>query len=937
MRPINIRVSAFGPYKDEVYVDFTKFYDNGVFLITGDTGSGKTTIFDAICFALFGSASGINRDKSSFRSDFASDEVKTYVILEFSHKDCIYKIERSPSYMRKKKRGVGSTLVSGDATLTYFNNVITGDKNVTDKCIEILGINYSQFKQISMIAQGEFLKLLLAKSSDRADIFRRIFDTGIYKEISDRLKKKYLDIKRDYEDELLNLSNLKNSVIWDRDVALDIGTSEFLELLLNEIDIDKKCEDKLGVNKTKILNKIQVITSRIDNANEVNSNFEKYETLKKQKEEKLKINIDVKKEAVRKNKDIYDFIVPLYDELSRYKKLIDDKNKELLINKKKYDTVCEEYNKILIEYDKKDSVNDNISKLKIDLSDLEKKLPLFLEIDKLELKLSELENIYNLLKIDELELLINKINDNKILDDKYKWVSNEFLVLKEKYNKLSSEYNVMYNKFISCQAGVLASNLIDGEACPVCGSLEHPNKASVSLEVVSKEELNLSRDMVDDCQKELEILSNKVSSLGKELEISNKEIEGLDLVLIEQEINKYEKLVTSRIDVSGYNISDIEKEIDYIRIGIENKKSLINEESNRKGLEKKINNIKLEIIRLEDYVSKVSKRYEDVTNEKVRLESVIKVLDKDIFEFKERVTGINKKYESKYRKFGYDSEDEYLVVKLDKDIYLRYQKECESYDKELLELDSKIKTIGELIDGKERIDTDVLVSQRQEMNNELSAVELSLKNVHSKINNNELVYDKIKNVEKKIGKVEKNLSLYEDLSNTANGNIKGKNKLEFEQYVQAYYFDSVLLSANKRFSYMTDSRYLLIRKTESSKISDKLGLELEVLDNYTGKRRDVSSLSGGESFKAALSLSLGISDVVQSYAGGIVVDTMFIDEGFGSLDSESLEQAMNAISMLSNGNSLIGIISHVTELKDRIDKKIVVKRSNSGSSVSVVV
>ena len=196
MKPINIKICAFGPYKDEVNIDFTKFYDSGIFLITGDTGSGKTTIFDAICFALFGTASGSNRGKNSFRSDFALDEVKTYVVLEFIHKGINYKIERNPSYMRKKKRGDGYTQVSGDASMVYLDQVITGEKNVTDKCIEILGINAMQFKQISMIAQGEFLKLLLAKPGERADIFRKVFDTYIYRDISDGLKKKYLDTKR---------------------------------------------------------------------------------------------------------------------------------------------------------------------------------------------------------------------------------------------------------------------------------------------------------------------------------------------------------------------------------------------------------------------------------------------------------------------------------------------------------------------------------------------------------------------------------------------------------------------------------------------------------------------------------------------------------------------------------------------------------------------
>ena len=252
-------------------------------------------------------------------------------------------------------------------------------------------------------------------------------------------------------------------------------------------------------------------------------------------------------------------------------------------------------------------------------------------------------------------------------------------------------------------------------------------------------------------------------------------------------------------------------------------------------------------------------------------------------------------------------------------------------------MNSQLKALEEFIKDKKRIDISNLECDRDNKNVELSEIELSLKNIHSKINNNKIVYDKLNSVYKNVQSLEKELAIYEDLSNTANGNIKGKNKLEFEQYVQASYFDNVLKSANVRFSYMTDSRYLLARKIESLKISDKLGLELEVIDNYTGKRREITSLSGGESFKASLALALGMSDVIQSYSGGIVVETMFIDEGFGSLDSESLESAMNAIMMLSNNDRLIGIISHVNELKDRIDKKIIVKKSGCGSSVSVSV
>ena len=318
-------------------------------------------------------------------------------------------------------------------------------------------------------------------------------------------------------------------------------------------------------------------------------------------------------------------------------------------------------------------------------------------------------------------------------------------------------------------------------------------------------------------------------------------------------------------------------------------------------------------------------------------EYVIKILEKEIDEFKKELEIKNKEYVDSYKKLGYGSEDDYLNIRLTDEKYAEYEDDVNCYDEKIKDLNSQLKALEEFIKDKKRIDISNLECDRDNKNVELSEIELSLKNIHSKINNNKIVYDKLNSVYKNVQSLEKELAIYEDLSNTANGNIKGKNKLEFEQYVQASYFDNVLKSANVRFSYMTDSRYLLARKIESLKISDKLGLELEVIDNYTGKRREITSLSGGESFKASLALALGMSDVIQSYSGGIVVETMFIDEGFGSLDSESLESAMNAIMMLSNNDRLIGIISHVNELKDRIDKKIIVKKSGCGSSVSVSV
>ena len=939
MRPINVTISAFGPYKDQVYIDFTQF-DNGIFLITGDTGSGKTTIFDAICFALFGIASGSNRGKSSFRSDFADDDVKTFVILEFMHKNISYKVTRSLGYMRKKKRGEGYTQVSGDASCEYLDNVITGDKYVTEKCEEILGINSSQFKQISMIAQGEFLKLLLAKPGDRAEIFRKIFDTYIYRDISDSLKRKYLDVKSEYEKVGMVIDNLKESFIVDDDVMLnDRDIKEFFDIISKVICKDKEKEDKLDEEKTNILNKIQNITNDISNANLINDSFDKYETVDKS----LKIlmnekdNIDNKRLIVNKNKEIMDKVIPYYNEVLRLDNLIKDKDSDLVDNKKLYSEVELEYTNILDEYNNLNLSRKKIDSLKLDLSKLENMLPLFLELDSLNKELMEKRNIYNLLELNSLNNLLKLVDDNKKLNNDYLEKKASLLKIKDKYNKLASDYNLMYNKFIDSQAGIIASDLKDNCPCPVCGSLDHPNPASLDGDYISKHDLDLIKEKLDNCQVELDKYSEEVNSLGQKLEISNNEVKDIDVNDLYSKLDNYSNVKDKGIDVSEYNISDIVKEISYIEASIDSKSSLINDEDTEELVNEKISKVSLEIERVNKYINDVTSKYEELLSKKTSLESVIDVINKELDKLNNDRKIASLKYSSSYKNLGYVLEKDYLSVKLDDEICASYELEVSNYDKKVDDLNSRLNTLSEVIKDKERIDVSSLKEKKCQMDNELSEIELSLKSVHSKYSNNKIVYDKLESVYKKYEKIEDELAIYEDLSNTANGNIKGKNKLEFEQYVQASYFDNVLVSANKRFSYMTDSRYLLSRKIEATKVSDKLGLELEVIDNYTGKRREITSLSGGESFKASLSLALGMSDVIQSYSGGVVVDTMFIDEGFGSLDNDSLESAMNAILMLSDSDKLIGIISHVDELKDRIDKKIVVGKTNCGSSVSVVV
>ena len=940
MRPISLKMSAFGPYKDEVNIDFTKFDGNGIFLITGDTGSGKTTIFDAICFALYGVASGSNRNKNSFRSDFSSNERKTFVKLIFMHKGIKYEIERSPSYMRKKIRGEGMTQVSGDASMVYSDRVITGDANVTEECIKILGLNASQFKQISMIAQGEFLKLLLAKSSDRALIFRKIFDTYIYKSISDKLKDKYLDKKREYEDMGININSLRDNLIINSDIDYkDINIEELLNLVSIQNIKDEKRICELNKGKDKLFKDIQKIVSDIDSAKMINDNLDKYKKVKTEIDLKKNIekDINLKREIVKKNKDIYDNIIPIYNEIIKFKETINNKKNEIKDTKDKLKIVNSNYKDICEKYKNISKLQDDVNKWKVELTGYNNSLSIIEEIKDLNYNLDIKKNIYNLLLINNYNDVLDKFEMVRGIQDKYKSESDKFNVYKDKYNKLSKRYNRDYNKFINCQAGIIASGLKDNDPCPVCGSLNHPKLAKLDNNYITKVDLDNEQLELEECQKELEVITNSVSSLKKEYEYKLDELNNYNEEEIKKDVKECQKNVKEFIDVSKYNLDEVSSNINNIKAQVDVKSSLLGKDIDIDNVNNKIDEINKLINKNIEEIKNINNEYEIVGKEKVKLESIILTIIKEVELLNKDVKDKEQIYVDSYKKLGYSKMEDYLKVMVEEDTYSNYEKEVNDYDKGLALLLKEVEELKNIIKDKKYVNIVDLVNNKKVFDKELNDIELSLKDINNRLNNNIMIYNKIKDADDKIKETEKMLSVYEDLSNTANGNIKGKNKLEFEQYVQASYFDKVIVSANKRFSYMTDSRYLLLRKKESNKISDKLGLEIEIFDNYTGKKRDVTSLSGGESFKASLSLALGISDVIQEYAGGIVVDVMFIDEGFGSLDNDSLESAISAIIKLSDNNKLVGIISHVNELKDRIDKKIIVKKSNKGSVVDIVV
>lgn len=1036
MKPIKIEISAFGPYKGKVEIDFTKIGENGIFLITGDTGAGKTTIFDAIVFALYGNVSGSNRQVTSIRSDFADIDTKTYVTLEFSHKEKTYIVTRNPQYERPKKSGEGYTTQVPDASLESDGEVLaSGVSNVDNKIKEILGIDVKQFKQISMLAQGEFLKILFADSDSRTEIFRKIFDTYIYDNITKKLKTKqseaFMNLNRYRTQFLTNTNNIKWEtepefirVLSDRNIHNYI--KDVLESLEVEVESNKKETDKTNKEVDKLQKDVQKRESQIQKAEEINLQFSKLEELTKKAEEQKeqKAVYEEKQKLVEKTQKIQATVLPKEQMYQNVKKEIQELENAIKENSEKLKLLNEKEQ----EYKQKDAKmkqlklqsedlkkqEEQISKMKEEMQSIEDILAKIQEYDRqkaqMELFKQKEERI---LKLKESLQEYKKLSDEfeKIEQERVKTInveeqekqreeaSKKFDIINKSYREIEDKYKEEEDKFYRGQAGILAESLEEGKPCPVCGNEHHPHIAKKS-EALSKEQLDELKREKEEKEKEKNITSEKVAAIVAKIDALiedfnfdsskiklvdyikqvNEKYEEYDKKITEkkQEANKiYLNITEENLDIEEFDYDSFKSEFDEDKKRIEEimtKNSTLIDDFSQK-MKKELS----EQTDIKEYAKEVKNKYE--TQEKAyqktcemicdlyyEIEDL--VLDIEEFDFEElkeeyeeekkehlknltecstqkgqleKLTTskkneedkLKKEYEEAYQSLGFETEELYKKSILDEQTLIETQELIQIYQTDCIEVNARMKELADNLKGKEKID---LAKDREEYGKQaekLEELKQSQVSINSRyITNTEILELLNQNSEEVLKQTELYLTL-EELYKTASGTLSGKRRVEFEQYVQAAYFDMILIEANKRLVKMTSNRFELVRKKEASKLTDKIGLDLEVNDNYTGKIRDVKSLSGGESFKAALSLSLGVSDVIQSYSGGVVVDTLFIDEGFGSLDTESREQAINTLNLLTDNNKLIGIISHVTELKERIDKKIIIEKTSNGSQIKL--
>ena len=897
MKPIKLSMSAFGPYKGKTIIDFEKLGESGLFLVTGDTGAGKTTIFDAISYALFNDVSGSNRPISSLRSDFATSE-DTYVELQFEHKNKIYTVRRTPPYERQKKNGEGFTKNVADASLSYDDKVITKVSNVNEKIIEIIGINSKQFKQIAMLAQGEFINVLFAKSEDRTEIFRKIFETDIYNIITKNLNELAKNNRIELEKLKINFETNAENIIWKNmpiDVELidykKIVESDIEQLLSNlakEIEIQKleykefeKELDKTGKDSKKLEEKITKVK-------EQNKKIEEYQSLKVTnntlKEQEKSIKED--EEKVKINEKILMAVLPK-------EKILEKLNQEIKKNEKQ---IAELEKTIEQEKEVEKANNENIKRIE----EIKKILKEYSKIQDESKKILELnEKISNIKKLE---------NEKNLLIKKYE-KSNE------KYQDKIKEYLKQEDAFFREQAGIIAEKLEENKPCPVCGSIEHPNKAIKSKSVLTKAEL-------EELKKEKEKLEKEFSKCKDQITIVNTKY---DSALADIPESKKDNFI----------LADYAKIVSKQKNETEEKKSKIEEQFETIYFKITEGYVNIDDFEFDEFKEKFEQRIKEDA------ENMIK--NKTLFNNTKKIKeNTDKEYEEKYKDFvetikklGFTNEDEYKKNVLDEKKILKIKDKIEKYKEKKIANQAKLESLEKELSKKEIIDVSDDEKKLEELVNiqkEQKKIQLKLK---SNLDSNEKFDKSLQKTSIYLKEQMKKVAKIEELSRIASGTAYGKRRIAFEQYVQATYFDMIINEANKRLINMTDNRYMLVRKKTGDKISEKIALDLDVLDNYNGKIRDVKSLSGGESFKAALSLALGLSDIIQSYSGGVVVDTLFIDEGFGTLDMESREQAINTLIQLAGDNKLIGIISHVTELKERLDKKVIVSKTQNGSNIDI--
>jgi exonuclease SbcC len=1044
MKPLTLTLSAFGSYGSTQTVDFERV-GHGIFLITGDTGAGKTTIFDAVSFALFGETSGQKREPYMMRSQYAPEDEETYVALSFLERGEIYEVRRSPTYLRMSKRKNKSgeyTGVQVPAKASLFlpdGSEYPGNlRDINLKIQEIIGVDQNQFSQIAMIAQGDYLKLLHASSKERKEIFSRIFNTGIFSRIQLKLKEKNNLFFGKLEDnrklcfhELSHMEFLEDSShrsAWQELLEFKETKTDdirnMLSLALNEVQEKtenlREQQETLGTmfletkNQLSLAEEVNRLFDGLHGAKTRLKQLEEEEAIWNEKRKQLKKAGLAEKlggvarqltEKIREQEETF-------SRTEKLKKELDYLSQTLIVAEK------------ALEEEKKNSEKE-LPRFQNELSRLNEAMPLYTrwtEETKAFKEIKALERDHEA-KLGEIDLdIINRKNrialheekqkgleekaehlsawtqENKEQEERQKGLEHlkktlflfqtqqahmersqeKTMLARKNYREADYIYNQRYDQFLAHQAGILADNLIEGDPCPVCGSSIHPLKAKLSPDAVTQE--MVERAKLDRIQTET-LLSRATEESIKATESCKHQKEQMEMEIetwfqASLSLDQLKGCIDEEIDKGQVQLTQIRKQVSEAKEAEKSLKELIdNIKADRKMLEElepareearislqenqlKASSFMEKIKQLEERLpypdeniaeehkvtlrNRINHQTELLENMNARFRSI----SEEEKEKKGRYTSEMENLESRnkaskqasidfhegLKTMGFESEETYLQAKQPLELMERWEKDIEGYEKEVLRFHTIYNQYIDQTKGRKRIDPLPWTQKARELSEkqrELQKEEGKASGILSRMMQS---YETLNRLWKEKEELEEEYRLYHDLFQTANGKLSVS--LDFQTYVQRQYFNQMIQAANKRLNDMTGGQFLLkCRELDSLGKQGEVGLDLDVYSMIAGKVRDVKTLSGGESFMAALSMALGMSDIIQSTAGNVSMDALFIDEGFGSLDEDSRMKAVRILKELAGERRLIGIISHVTELKEQIGKKLLVEKSEKGSKI----
>ncbi|MDO4581631.1 MAG: SMC family ATPase [Bacillota bacterium] len=1034
MRPLKLTMSAFGPFSERTEVDFSLFGDSGLFLITGATGAGKTTIFDAITFALYGESSGSVRKPQMLRSDYADAATETFVELEFSYQGQSYTVHRNPSYMRRKLRGEGMAQTLANAWLKLPDGAVIASLTAVNERIEqLMGVNYEQYTQIAMIAQGDFLKLIQAKTDERSAIFRRIFDTELYRRLEEELSAQAKALLDELDGHYAAIRQYAAGIACPADdqpgqqllaevqkAAHADHSARLIELLQRLSVSDEQQQRQLTQQMAALDQQSAALEGRIATIDEINGQFaqleqaelqlrqlqarqpqqaaaerrlqaamqaaqlrparEKIGELRRRQQESeseieqgqrqlaelsdaLNALLDEQKRcreqqpllkewaarlaALNSHLPSYDGLQPLLDEQQAAQRRLSAAERELSELEQQRETLAQQLQ----------AANDEIMQIAADK----------LQYERIKSELQQAESMAEALRAQQQTL--NKYRRQQQLYEQARQTAEQDIAA---FSRLNEQYAQMLSAFLRDQAGVLAEGLRDGAPCPVCGALEHPQPAERSGERYSQAEVDTAREQAEQARQTAELSSNNAAAAEAELQALQLALDasGLDGAARQQELPQLiaaAEEACSRLragqDELPDKLDDTEQQQLTVQLSeqqrlCEQQLQQARQQREQQALAAESVSVRLSTMRqalpydsreeAEAEILRLQTQSEQHERESARINDDIAAKQGELQEQRALLGERQRQLQQTIQQQA-EAMDEYRLQAEAAGLaapgaYQQAYMEAEAIEQLRAQLDEQRQQLTAAqaaadshranVAGKTRGDTQQLQQQKQQLQERRRQLEQSDKQLHSRLSANRDIGSRIAAEQRQLEKKTAVYLRYDDLARTANGNLNARRKLSFERYIQAAYFDQIINEANKRLRAMTDGQYQLLRREEGAGRA-QMGLDLDVHDYHTGKRRDVRTLSGGESFKASLALALGLSDVIQQHAGGVQLDAMFIDEGFGSLSGESLDKAIDALDQLRTAQRLVGIISHVDTLRQRIERKLIVSKGSAGSSIRI--